>query len=69
MSPLVKVMELVGESKESFEDAVRKAVEQASRQYPNITGVEVYNFTGDVVDGKIVDYKANVKVAFVSEQG
>ncbi|HHW98836.1 MAG TPA: dodecin domain-containing protein [Firmicutes bacterium] len=68
MTPLVRVLEFVGESKQSFEDAVRNAVEQAARQHPNITGVEIYNFTGDVVNGKIVDFKANVKVACVYEQ-
>lgn len=65
MSSFVEVLELVGESKQGFEDAVRKAVEQASKKYPNVTGVEVYNFTGDVVDGNIVDYKANVKVVCI----
>ncbi len=68
MSTLVHVLELVGESKQGFEDAVKNAVEQAVRQHPGITGVEVYNFTGDVVDGRIVDFKANVKVACVHDQ-
>lgn len=68
MNALVRVLEFVGESKQGFEDAVRNAVEQAARQHPNLTGVEVYNFTGDVVDGKIVDFKANVKVACVYDQ-
>lgn len=65
MSSFVEVLEFVGESKQGFEDAVRKAVEQASKKHPNVTGVEVYNFTGDVVDGNIVDYKANVKVVCI----
>ncbi|HBK85856.1 MAG TPA: hypothetical protein DDZ53_07500, partial [Firmicutes bacterium] len=59
--------EFVGESKESFEDAVRNAVREAARQHANLTGVEVYNFTGDVVDGQIVDFKANVKIACVHD--
>lgn len=68
MSTLVKVLEFVGESKQGFEDAVRNAVAQAARQHPSVTGVEIYNFTGDVVDGKIVDFKANVKIACVFDQ-
>jgi hypothetical protein len=64
---LVEVLEFVGESKESFEDAVRNAVREAARQHANLTGVEVYNFTGDVVDGQIVDFKANVKIACVHD--
>lgn len=66
MTRIIKVLELVGESHKSFEHAVENAVEEASRHISGITGVEVYNFTGDVVDGKIVDYKANVKVAYVA---
>jgi len=64
MVETVKVVELVGESKESWEDAVQNAVYEASKSIENISGVEIYNFTGDVEEGKIVDYKANIKVAF-----
>ncbi|NLY54665.1 MAG: dodecin domain-containing protein [Firmicutes bacterium] len=65
---VIKILELVGESKTSFTDAVENVVQEAARRIPNITGVEVCNFTGSVDNGKIVDYKANVKVAFVEEQ-
>ncbi|MGI6343897.1 MAG: dodecin family protein [Bacillota bacterium] len=68
MTTVVKVLELVGESKKSFADAVENAVSEAAKHFPNITGVEVYNFTGDVDNGKIVDFKANVKVAYVAFQ-
>jgi flavin-binding protein dodecin len=61
---VTKVIELVGESKKSWEDAARNAVEEASRTIEGITGVEVYNWTANIVDGKVHEYKANVKVAF-----
>ncbi|UMZ73917.1 dodecin family protein [Natranaerofaba carboxydovora] len=64
MVETVKVVELVGESKQGWEDAVQNAVHEASKTIDDIAGVEIYNFTGDVEDGKIVEYKANVKVAF-----
>ncbi|MGI6357297.1 MAG: dodecin family protein [Bacillota bacterium] len=67
MSTVVKVLELVGESKSSFEDAIENAVTEAAQSVNNITGVEVYNFTGSVANGKIVDYKANVKIAYVEK--
>lgn len=63
----VKVTELVGESKSSWQDAVQSAVREASKTVRNITGVEVYNLTADVQDGNIIEYKANVKVAFAVE--
>lgn len=65
MSQVVKVLELVGESPNSWQDAVECAVQEAARTVENITGVEIYNLTGNVENGQIVEYKANVKVAFV----
>jgi flavin-binding protein dodecin len=61
---IVKVIELVGESKSGWEDAVNNAVSDASKTVDNITGVEVYNMTANVDNGKISEYKVNVKVAF-----
>lgn len=63
---VVKVIELVGESKQGWEDAVRQAVKQASKTVRNISGVEVLNWTANVdpTDGSIVEYKADVQVAF-----
>jgi len=63
--PVIKVLELVGESKEDWQDAVQSAVREASRTVKNISGVEVANWTAQVQSGQIVEYKANVKVAFV----
>ncbi|HHY41404.1 MAG TPA: dodecin domain-containing protein [Thermoanaerobacterales bacterium] len=60
----VKVIELVGESKNSWQEAVQNAVKDASKTIRNITGVEVLNNTANVKDGNIVEYKANVKIAF-----
>ncbi|HQA61093.1 MAG: dodecin family protein [Tepidanaerobacteraceae bacterium] len=60
----VKVIELVGESKSGWQEAVQNAVKDASKTIRNITGVEVLNNTANVKDGNIVEYKANVKIAF-----
>lgn len=62
---VVKVVELVGESNTSWEDAVQVAVKQASQTIRNISGVHVKNVTGTVdAEGNIVEYKANVELAF-----
>lgn len=53
---------------QGWEDAARKALEEAARTIHGITGVEVYNWTADVRDGNIIDYKANIKVAFVVDR-
>ena len=62
---VIKVLELVGESPNSWQEAVQNAVLEASRTVDNITGVEIYNMTANVDGGNITEYKANVKVAFV----
>jgi flavin-binding protein dodecin len=62
---VVKVVELVGESTTGWEDAVQAAVREASRTIRNITGVHVKNITGTVdTEGNIVEFKANVELAF-----
>jgi len=61
----VKVAEFVGESRKGWQDAIENAVAEASRTMRNITGVEVYNGTADCSDNKIVEYKANIKIAYV----
>jgi len=68
---VAKIIELVGSSTESWEDAVRSAVAEASRTLRGVSGVDVQDWTASVEDGEIVEYKANVKVAFAieSEEG
>ncbi len=62
---VVKVVELVGESTTGWEDAVQTAVRQASQTIRNISGVHVKNMTGTVdSEGNIVEFKANVELAF-----
>ncbi|HHY13101.1 MAG TPA: dodecin domain-containing protein [Thermoanaerobacterales bacterium] len=61
----IKILELVGESNSSWEEAVQQAVLDASKTIENIVGVEVLNNTATVNnDGEITNYRANVNVAF-----
>jgi len=59
----MKVIEMVGESTDGWRSAVQSAVSEASRTTHNIVGVEVVNFTANVQNGRVVEYKANLKVA------
>ncbi len=64
-SSVVKVIELVGESDHSWEDAVEVAVKESAKSLRGITGVEVLNWTGQVnPEGDIIGYRADVQVAF-----
>jgi flavin-binding protein dodecin len=61
----VDVIELIGESKTSFEDAVKSAVDEARKTVRDITGVHVEGFSAVVKNDQIVAFRANVMVAFV----
>ena len=64
---IVKVVELVGTSSESWQDAAQQAIEEASQSLRHITGVDVVNQTAKVKDGKICEYRTTLNVAFVVE--
>jgi len=61
---VVKVIELVGTSRQNWTDAVDNAVVEASKTIDDILGVEVTNFTANIDNGRIAEYKADVKIAF-----
>ena len=64
---VVKVIELVGVSVESWSDAAKNAVAEASKTVHGITGVDVLHSTAVVEDGRIVEYHVDVKIAFEVE--
>lgn len=61
---VVKVIELVADSPDGWKVAIEKAVEKASETVHNISGVEVKNLTASVKDGKVMEYKADLHLAF-----
>lgn len=63
-SGAVKVIEIIGISPDGFEAAIDNAVAKAAESINGITGVEVQNLNARVVDGSVVQYRANVKLAF-----
>lgn len=64
---VVKVVELVGCSDQSFDDAVNEAVKRAAQTIRNISGVDILSFKAQVENNEISEYRANVKVAFKVE--
>jgi flavin-binding protein dodecin len=65
---VAKIIELVGSSDKSWDDAVRAALAEAAKTVRGIRGVDVQDWTARVKDGRIVEYKANVKIAFGVEE-
>lgn len=66
MALVAKVVELIGTSGEGWEDAAQAAVKEARKTIHGISGVEVVDMTAkvDVKTGKIIQYRATVKIAF-----
>jgi len=66
--PVVKVKELIGISPNSFEDALKEAIKQISQQKQNVTGAKILGQNVTIKDGKIVEYKVNVNIAYLWEK-
>ena len=64
MDSLYKVIELIGTSSNSWEDAAKNAVEIASKSLKDIRIAEAIDFDLKVEDGKVVAYRTKVKVSF-----
>lgn len=59
-----KIIELVGTSETSWEEAARKAVEKAGESLSDIRIAEVTRFDMRVADGKVTEFRARVNVSF-----
>jgi flavin-binding protein dodecin len=62
-----KFIELVGSSTESWEKAAATAVEIASQTLRDLRIAEVTELDMQIADGKIIGYRAKVKVSFKYE--
>jgi len=63
-----KVIEIVGESKESFAEAVRNAVEEAGKTVKQMQWFEATSFRGNIQEGKVSQFQVVVKVGFKVER-
>lgn len=62
-----KVIELVGTSEKSWEDAARNAVETAAKTLHNLRVAEIEDLDMKVENGKVVAYRAKVSLSFKYE--
>jgi dodecin len=69
MAKVVKVIELMSQSPESWGAAAQAAVEEASKTLRNVRSIYVKEFTAEVENGKITNYRINAKVTFDLERG
>ena len=59
-----KLIELVGTSKKSWEDAAKNAVESAGKSLKDLRIAEVVKLDMQIDKGKVIAYRARVSVSF-----
>jgi flavin-binding protein dodecin len=64
---IYRVIELVGTSEESIEDAITSAVARAHKTLRHLRWFEVVRTSGHIVDGTVQHYQVTLKVGFTME--
>lgn len=64
MSSVYKIIEVIGGSEKSWEDAAKKAVELTAKSLKEIRIAEVKELDMRVENGKVVEYRAKLRVSF-----
>jgi flavin-binding protein dodecin len=64
---IYRVIELVGTSEDSIEDAIDSAVSRASATLRNLRWFEVVRTSGHITDGQVKHYQVTMKVGFTME--
>jgi flavin-binding protein dodecin len=65
MSKVVKVIEVLAQSKKSWEDAADNAIKEASVSINNIKSINIVNTSAKVEKNKIVKYRITAQISFV----
>lgn len=64
---VVKVIEVLAESTQSWEDAAQVALDEASKSVRNVKSLYIKEFQAIVENGRIARYRINAKISFVVE--
>jgi flavin-binding protein dodecin len=65
---VLKILELVGTSKESWSDAAREAVNEAAKTVRGIETVEVVQSKAVVQNNRLTEYQVQVRIGFRIER-
>jgi flavin-binding protein dodecin len=65
---VIKTIDLVGVSSESWRDAANQALAEASKTIRGITGMDVLDTSCNVSDGEITEYLTHVRIKFRIER-
>ena len=62
---VARVTNVIASSNKSWDDAAQTALERASKTLRGITGMEVITQKAKIVDGKIGEYRVEVRFTFI----
>jgi flavin-binding protein dodecin len=66
---IVKVIEVLAESPNGWDDATKEALREASKTVENIKSIYVKEMQAIVDNNKIVNYRVNAKISFLVDAG
>lgn len=61
---IYKVIEIVGTSTKSSDDAIQQAIAKAGATLHNLDWFEVVETRGHIVDAKVAHYQVKIKIGF-----
>ncbi len=61
---IYKIIEIVGSSTKSSDDAIQLAIAKAGKSVRNLDWFEVVETRGHIVDGKVAHYQVKLKIGF-----
>jgi len=61
---IYRVIQIVGSSDKSIDDAIQRAVSRASQTLRNLRWFEVVETRGHIEDGKVSHYQVTLKIGF-----
>ena len=64
---MLKVIEVLAESDNSWEDAAQRAVSQASETLNDVKSIYIKDMEATVNNGRISSYRINAKISFQLE--
>lgn len=64
MEHVYKLVEIVGSSASGTDDAIRNAIERASKSIRHMDWFEVTETRGHIQDGKVAHYQVKLKIGF-----
>ena len=65
--PIYKILELVGSSEKSIEDAIQNAITRASKTIREMKWFEVVQTRGHIENGSVRHYQVTLRVGFTLE--